>query len=601
MFRSNSSSLWSLGALAALSLSLLIAGPFTTRALAVEPPLTFVPAAGSPFATGGTQVVNTAVADFNGDGKQDLAADNQTQNNVSVLLGDGNGGFTSAPGSPFAVGGSCPVWVAAGDFNGDGKPDLATANACSNDVSVLLGGGQGGFTSAPGSPFPTHGSNASFIAVADINGDGNQDLVVSSSLSVDVSVLLGDGNGGFTSASGSPFPMPGVREYSTNTTAVGDFNHDGYADVAVSDTFAHNVSVLLGDSAGRLTNAPGSPYGMGTAEPTYVSAGDLNGDGKPDLAVATEIGSPIVLLGDGAGGFVQASQSPIPAAAGNGVAIADYNGDGKPDLAIGDGGGGVNVLLGDGSGGFSLASGSPFPTAGNCSYYLTAGNINGDGRPDLSVANACSNNVSVLLNEPALAITAVSPASGPLAGGTSVAITGSGFTGATAVKFGSTAASAFTVNSDTSITATSPAAASVGPVDVTATTPAGTSATSRADQFTYTYPFTGYQAPVANPPVLNQVNRGQAIPMKFSLGGNYGLTIIAPGYPTATPISCSTGAPVNSGTLTDTAGGSGLQYDSGTGTYTYVWKTSKSWAGTCQQFDLRLNDGTDHTANFQFK
>ena len=89
-----------------------------------------------------------------------------------------------------------------------------------------------------------------------------------------------------------------------------------------------------------------------------------------------------------------------------------------------------------------------------------------------------------------------------------------------------------------------------------------------------TFPFTGFQAPVQNPPTLNQVNAGRAIPMKFSLGGDQGLNIIASGYPTATQINCDTDVPLNPATLTDTAGGSGLQYDPSTGTYTYVWKTS---------------------------
>jgi hypothetical protein len=197
------------------------------------------------------------------------------------------------------------------------------------------------------------------------------------------------------------------------------------------------------------------------------------------------------------------------------------------------------------------------------------------------------------------ALTAVSPTSGPLAGGTTVTITGSGFTGATAVNFGSTPASSFTVNSDSQITATSPAAAGVGPVDVTVTTPDGTSATGAADQYTYNYAFAGFRAPVANPPTFNEVNRGQAIPLQWSLGGDYGLNILAAGYPTVQQVSCTSSAPVNTATETDTAGGSGLQFSNGT--YTYVWKTSKAWAGTCQQIDLRLNDGTDHLALFSFK
>jgi hypothetical protein len=105
---------------------------------------------------------------------------------------------------------------------------------------------------------------------------------------------------------------------------------------------------------------------------------------------------------------------------------------------------------------------------------------------------------------------------------------------------------------------------------------------------------------VANPPTINRAHAGQAIPMKFSLGGNFGLDILAPGSPTATQVNCSTGVLVNTATMTDTAGNSGLQFDPSSGTDTYVWKTSKSWAGTCQQFSLTLNDGTSHTAIFQF-
>ncbi|NUP50127.1 MAG: cell shape-determining protein [Catenulispora sp.] len=202
-------------------------------------------------------------------------------------------------------------------------------------------------------------------------------------------------------------------------------------------------------------------------------------------------------------------------------------------------------------------------------------------------------------DEPAPAVTGISPASGVLAGGTSVTITGTDFLGATSVAFGSTPA-AFTVVSDTQITATAPASSTVGPVDVTVTTPAGTSATGAADRYTYSYPFTGFYAPVANTPTLNQVHAGQAIPMKFSLGGNYGLDIIPTGFPTATQVNCATGAPVNTSTLTDTAGGSGLQYDPTTNTYTYVWKTQKAWAGTCQVFTLGLNDTSSHVADFQF-
>lgn len=117
------------------------------------------------------------------------------------------------------------------------------------------------------------------------------------------------------------------------------------------------------------------------------------------------------------------------------------------------------------------------------------------------------------------------------------------------------------------------------------------------------YNFVGFFAPVGPQPEINQANAGQAIPMQFSLTGNQGTDIFNAGYPAVRQVNCPTGDPVNSSTLTDTdtSGDSGLQYDASSDTYTYVWKTDKAWAGTCQEFILGLNDGSTHTATFQFK
>jgi hypothetical protein len=115
---------------------------------------------------------------------------------------------------------------------------------------------------------------------------------------------------------------------------------------------------------------------------------------------------------------------------------------------------------------------------------------------------------------------------------------------------------------------------------------------------TSSYNFTGFLPPVSDEPAVNDAHAGQAIPIKFSLNGDQGLNIFNAGYPAVQQVDCTSGAPLNTATLTDTAGGSGLQYDASSDTY--VWKTSKSWAGTCQQFILGLNDGSTHTAAFQF-
>jgi hypothetical protein len=115
------------------------------------------------------------------------------------------------------------------------------------------------------------------------------------------------------------------------------------------------------------------------------------------------------------------------------------------------------------------------------------------------------------------------------------------------------------------------------------------------------YIFTGFFSPVSNLPTLNQVNAGRAIPVKFSLSGNKGLNIFAAGYPLSGVIACNASAPVVDLTETVTAGGSSLGYTSSSDQYTYVWATSSSWAGTCRQLVIKLNDGTEHRANFKFR
>ncbi len=351
----------------------------------------FIQASGSPF-TVGSGPTSVAVADFNGDGVADLAVANSGDNTVSVLLGNGSGGFTTASSSPFAVG-LGPTSVAVADFNGDGVADLAVANQNSNNVTVLLGNGSGGSTAASGSPFAV-GTQPVSVAVADFNGDGIADLAVANWGSNNVTVLLGNGSGGFAAASGSPFAAGTLPP----SVAVGDFNGDGIADLAVANSGDNTVSVLLGNGDGTFTVASGSPFAVGSG-PVSVAVADFSGDGIADLAVANHLGGTVtVLLGNGSGGFTAASGSPFPAGGYPvSVAVGDFNGDGKTDLAVANAGSNnVTVLLGNVSGGFTPASGSPI-AVGSAPGSVAVADFNGDGKTDLAVANGGSNNVTVLL------------------------------------------------------------------------------------------------------------------------------------------------------------------------------------------------------------
>jgi hypothetical protein len=273
--------------------------------------------ASSPSA--GSAPTSVAVGDFNGDGKLDLAVADEL-GGVSILLGDGTGHFALGA-SPAA--GSMPFAVATGDFNGDGILDLAVANygGPPSTVSILLGDGTGNFTAASS---PAVGSNPTSVAVGDFNGDGKLDLAVANAESNTVSILLGDGTGNFTLASS---PAAGSEPCSV---VVGDFNGDGKLDLAVANLGLFNgASILLGDGTGNFTLASSVGAGAGYS----VAIGDFNRDGKLDLAVANVFNNTFsILLGDGKGSFGQVL-SPATGNAPTSVAAGDFNGNGGLDLA----------------------------------------------------------------------------------------------------------------------------------------------------------------------------------------------------------------------------------------------------------------------------
>jgi hypothetical protein len=324
----------------------------------------------------------TAVGDFDGDGIPDLAVAGPG-GGIAVLLGNGDGTFapTAAPSYPA---GSFVDALAVGDFNGDGIPDLAIANGAyySGTVNILLGNGDGSFQ--PARSFAA-GSSPASVAVGDFNGDGIPDLVVANESADGVSVLLGNGDGSFQ----APRYFSTGIETQPDFVAVGDLNGDGILDLVVADRNRSNVSVLLGNGDGSFQRI--ADYAIGSF-PSFVVVGDLNGDGILDLVVADGFGSSSsvsVLLGNGDGSFqtartVSTGVGPIS------VALGDFNGDGIPDLAVADSGFlgagmGVSVLLGNGDGTFQPAQ--TF-AAGLSPGFVAVGDFNGDGIPDLAVAGS---------------------------------------------------------------------------------------------------------------------------------------------------------------------------------------------------------------------
>jgi len=358
------------------------------------------------YSTGASSMpLRTAVADINGDGKLDALVTNSNTNTLGVLLGDGTGKFTLQANSPSTGAGSGPRAVAVADVNGDGKADALVANYQTTTLSVLLGNGSGGFTLQ--AAMPRLGvSNPTSLVVADVNRDGKIDALATDSNGGALSVMLGNGSGGFTYQNDSP-ATGGSIPYDV---AVADVNGDGKVDALVANYADGTLGVLLGTGTGSFVLQANPPAtGVANSVPYSVAIADVNKDGKPDALVANRSTSTLgVLLGNGSGGFTLQASSPSTGAGSKptSVAIADFNGDGKLDaLVTNTDAGTLAVLLGNGSGGFTLQAATFNTGAFSDTFSLTVADVDGDRKPDALVANTSNNTLSVLLNKTAFLAT----------------------------------------------------------------------------------------------------------------------------------------------------------------------------------------------------
>ena len=388
-----------------------------------------------PPGSGATSII---AADFNNDGRTDLAITDSALNKVSILLGNGDGTFQSStidvPGGPAAI--------VAGDFTGGGQVDLAIVDRASSSVTILIGNGDGTFTPGqtitlvdPANPANTFLSPDAIVA-GHFTQSGHLDLAVAEPFINAVTVLLGHGDGTFNQAStisfGGTFPFVP----STMVLTTGDFRHNGITDIAVAskNLFAGDtLDVLLGNGNGTF-QAPSGPtamfLGFGVS-PIAIVAGNFTSSGNLDLAIADSNGSGTddfsIYLGNGDGSFQPGAAYALGGSGmSSAIAIGDFAGTGRSDLAISrTGPDSVNVELGNGNGTFSSPS---LVDLARPDAPLVA-DLNGDGAPDVTVVDAAGDilfragrsgepgsfapPVTVNLGDPSRAIAFVSTSSGP--------------------------------------------------------------------------------------------------------------------------------------------------------------------------------------------
>jgi tetratricopeptide (TPR) repeat protein len=383
------------------------------------------------FAVGNNPVA-LASADFNFDNLPDLAVANQNDNTISILLNQDNGNFVPATNSPFALAKTetGPSAIATATFGNtitttaglqQLPADLVIANSTSDNVTILLGNGDGTFHEAAGSPYAV-GRNPSAVVVADFNGDGNADFAVANQNDNTISVFRGDGTGGFTQFPGSPFAL-------TNTAAISEkgpiamvtanfrgkinaVNNSAEVDLAVVNQATNNVAILLGSVDNNLnvafTEATNSPIAVGTS-PVAIATGDLNSDTVPDLAVVNQGDNTVsILLGSNNldATFSAATGSPLPTATTPaGITIANFTGGNFPSLAVTNKGQStLGIYIGRGAGTFSNRIEIGTPASPNA---IISGIFTSNSLPDVALtalgSTANQGVVTVILDSSALA------------------------------------------------------------------------------------------------------------------------------------------------------------------------------------------------------
>jgi len=440
--------------------------------------------------TTGTSPFSVAIGDLDGDGKPDLAVANNNSNTVSVFRNTSVSGSITTGSFATKVDlttGSGPSLVAIGDLDGDGRPDLVVTNEISNTVSVLRNTATSGSIStgsfATKVDFTT-GTIPRYVAIGDLDGDGKPDLAVTNWTSSTVSVFRNTSTSGSITGGSFAAKVDFTTGTDAKSVAIGDLDGDGKPDLAVANYTTMNVSVFRNTSASGSINsgsfAAKVDFATGVS-PINVAIGDMDGDGRPDMVVANATSATVSILRNtatsgsiGTGSFaakVDFATGTYPSS----VAIGDLDGDGKPDLAVvNNGSATVSVFRNTATSG-SITTGSFSTkvdfTTGSAPYAVAIGDLDGDGKADLAVANNGSNTISVLGNLSTIpVITSFSPKSGSTgaAGSTTVSITGAGFSPTAAnniVYFGAVKATV-TAATTTQLTVTAPTGATWQPISV---------------------------------------------------------------------------------------------------------------------------------------